>query len=177
MPRTPFSELTCSIGRTLDVIGDAWTPMVLRDVAMGISRFDAIQRNLEISRKVLTERLQALIEHGVLERVAYQDNPPRYDYVLTEKGVDLAMVLLAMQAWGDKWVFAQDGPPLLWRHLGCDQLTNPVIACDHCHEPLQAGEIEPLVGPGFDPERNGSEIPAAIARRQSLIALARGAGR
>src|SRR5690242_6967986 len=118
MQRSDFGDQPCSLARTLDIIGDPWTPLVLRDVAIGISRFDAIQRNLGLSRKVLTQRLQLLIEHEVVARTAYQDNPVRYDYALTEKGNDMAMVLIAIQNFGDKWIFGESGPPLLWRHLG-----------------------------------------------------------
>src|SRR5687767_10713177 len=103
MPDSPFDEMACSVARTAAVIAERWTPLILRDLALGISRFDAIQRDLGISRKVLTERLAALIDEGIVQRVPYQEHPPRHDYWLTEKGVDLARVLIAMQVWGDKW--------------------------------------------------------------------------
>jgi DNA-binding HxlR family transcriptional regulator len=103
MPRTSYEEIDCPIARTLEVIGEWWTPMILRDVNLGITRFDAIQRDLGVSRKVLAQRLAALVDEGVLERVPYQDNPPRHDYRLTDKGRDLGAVLLAMAAWGRRW--------------------------------------------------------------------------
>jgi DNA-binding HxlR family transcriptional regulator len=171
MARTSFENENCSIARTIDVIGDAWTPMILRDVAFGITRFDAIQRDLGISRKVLAERLSALVEHGVLQRVAYQDKPARYDYYATEKGADLAPVLLAMQAWGDRWIFGEQGPPVVFRHETCGATVSPVAACSHCGEQLQIADITPLPGPGFDPEP-GSELPAAFERWQELRAAA-----
>ena len=105
MPRTAFAQMDCPIARTADVIGDWWTPLILRDVHVGLTRFDAIQADLGISRKVLTQRLAGLVEHGVLERVPYQSRPERFDYRLTEKGRDLADVLLAMKAWGERWTF------------------------------------------------------------------------
>lgn len=169
MRRQSLAETPCSIARTLDIIGDRWTPLVLRDVALGVSRFDAIQRDLGISRKVLTDRLQSLVEHGVVSRQAYQDNPPRHDYVLTEKGRDLAMVLLAIQTFGDTWLFGQDGPPLQWRHLACGQVSTPVACCSHCGEPVRPGDAVPLRGPSFD-DASAPELGAAIDRIQALFA-------
>ena len=88
MQRTNFGEMACSIARTLDVIGEPWSPLILRDVFVGFTRFEQLQADLGISRKVLTERLNHLVEHGVLERRPY-DRRPRYEYVLTEKGTEL----------------------------------------------------------------------------------------
>lgn len=150
MQRASFSEMPCAIARTLDVIGDPWTPLILRDVALGITRFEAIQRNLGVSRKVLTQRLQALVEHEVVERVAYQDHPPRHDYVLTQKGRDLALVLAAIQSFGNTWFFAEEGPPLVWRHLSCGQISSPTLCCDACGQPVTADDAIPLRGPSYD---------------------------
>jgi len=161
--------MPCSIARTMDIIGDKWTPLVLRDVALGISRFDALQRDLGISRKVLTQRLQALVDHEVIARTPYQDNPPRHDYTLTEKGADLAMVLVAIQAFGDKWSFGQAGPPLLWRHLSCGQVSTPVACCDHCGEPVRPGDAVPLRGPSAD-DASYPELGAALERLEALTA-------
>jgi DNA-binding HxlR family transcriptional regulator len=152
------------VARTLEVIGDWWTPLIVRDLSLGISRFDAMQRNLGISRKVLTQRLAGLLDHGVVERSAYQDNPVRYDYRLTEKGADLAMVLLAMRAWSDRWVFGEAGQPMVFRHEPCGAVTDPIPACSSCGEPLLPGDLTPLLGPGSHPGPGTSEIPAAIAR-------------
>lgn len=150
MRRSTFGDSACSVARTLDVIGDPWTPLVLRDVAFGISRFDAIQRNLGLSRKVLAQRLQSLTEHGVVDRTPYQGNPVRHDYALTEKGRDLAMVLVAIQAYGDKWEAGESGPPLRWRHASCGELTTAVLCCDRCGGELRPGDGIPVRGPGFD---------------------------
>lgn len=169
MKRTSFDDMSCSIARTLEVIGEWWTPLILRDITLGITRFDALQRNLGISRKVLTERLNALVEHGVIERAPYQDNPPRYDYFLTEKGADLGLVLLAMQAWGDRWVFGETGPPMQFRHAPCGAVTSPVPSCSGCGEPLRAADLTPVIGPGLNPGPGTSEIPAAVERWQAAM--------
>jgi DNA-binding HxlR family transcriptional regulator len=150
MRRSSFGSMQCSVARTLDIIGDTWTPLVLRDIALGISRFDAIQRNLGLSRKVLSQRLRSLVEHEIVTRTQYQDGPPRHDYRLTEKGKDLAMVLVAMQMFGDKWVFGAERAPLAWHHLGCGQLSEPVVCCDKCGARVGPDDALPAPGPGFD---------------------------
>lgn len=161
MDRASFSEMHCSVARTLDVVGDRWTPLILRDVALGVTRFDAIQRDLGLSRKVLTQRLNHLVEHGVVVREPYQDNPVRHDYVLTEKGRDLAMVLVAIQSFGDKWMFGPAGPPLQWQHLSCGEVTGLVACCEACGEQVQMGDAVPVKGPSFDDD-DAPELAAAI---------------
>ncbi|RNL61098.1 transcriptional regulator [Nocardioides marmoriginsengisoli] len=160
MQRRILSDQQCSVARTLDIVGDRWTPLVLRDIALGISRFDAIQADLGVSRKVLTQRLDALVEHAVLVRVPYSEHPPRYDYRLTEKGDDLALVLLALQQFGDKWAYGGE-PPIQWRHLSCGQLSAPVACCDKCGEPVRPGDAIPLRGPSFD-ETSAPAIAEAL---------------
>lgn len=164
MARASFDHMNCAIARTLDVIGDAWTPLILRDIAFGITRFDSIQRDLGISRKVLAERLAAMVDNGILQRVAYQEKPTRYDYYPTEKGLDLANVLLAMRAWGDRWAFGEGGPPLLIRHEPCGELVEAVPACSHCGERLMAADLTPLRGPTFEPGPGTEEIGGALER-------------
>lgn len=164
----PTEDHHCSVARTVDIIGDRWTPLVLRDIALGVSRFDALQRDLGISRKVLSQRLQALLDHGVVDRVAYQENPPRHDYVLTEKGTDLAMVLLAVQQFGDRWLAPEQGPPLQWRHLACGEISNPVACCDKCGAAVRPGDAVPVKGPSFDDEAT-PELGAAIDRITALF--------
>lgn len=156
--------MACSVARALDVVGEWWTPLIVRDLYLGITRFDAIQRNLGISRKVLSARLAGLLDHGVIERTAYQANPPRYDYRLTEKGEDLALVLIALKTWGDRWASGDAGPPLLFRHEICGAITNPIPMCSECGQPLSGRDVTPLAGPGAEAGPGTSEIPAALAR-------------
>jgi DNA-binding HxlR family transcriptional regulator len=110
--RASFQELNCSVAQTLEVVGDWWSLLVVRDVFFGVTRFDDIQQRLGIARNTLTDRLDWLCEHGVLKRVPYGDSGGRFEYRLTDKGRDLQPVLLAMVAWGDKWGATADNPPL-----------------------------------------------------------------
>jgi DNA-binding HxlR family transcriptional regulator len=146
--RTTFGKLACSIARTLDVIGEPWSPLILRDVYVGINRFDQIQQDLQISRKVLTERLKWLIEAGVLERQEYSSRPPRHEYVLTAKGMELCDLLLVMVRWGDRWTAGEAGPPVLYRHHACGQISHVELHCSGCDQPMRASDIDVLPGPG-----------------------------
>jgi DNA-binding HxlR family transcriptional regulator len=147
MQRTQFGDMACSIARTLDVFGEPWSPLILRDILVGFTRFDQIQADLGISRKVLTERLNHLVESGVLERRAY-DSRPRHEYILTEKGAELVQLLMVMVAWGDKWLAGEAGPPVLYRHHACGEISRVELRCAHCGEAMQAGDVDVLPGPG-----------------------------
>ncbi|MCX4551818.1 winged helix-turn-helix transcriptional regulator [Streptomyces sp. NBC_01387] len=105
--RTRLDDANCAIAQALDVVGDWWTLLIVRDTARGVHRFDALQRELGMSRKVLTERLRLLVDAGVLAREPYQDRPPRYEYRLTARGRGLLPVLVALQDWGDAWVLGE----------------------------------------------------------------------
>lgn len=149
MQRTQFGDMTCSIARTLDVIGEPWSPLVLRDVMVGINRFDQIQADLGISRKVLAGRLKWLVDSGVLERREYRAHPPRYEYVLTGKGTDLCDLLLVMVRFGDRWLAGPEGPPVLHRHRSCGEISTAELRCTHCGEPMHADTVDVLPGPGL----------------------------
>jgi DNA-binding HxlR family transcriptional regulator len=149
MQRTRFGDMACSIARTLDVAGEPWSPLILRDVWVGIARFDDLQRDLGISRKVLTERLKWLVAQGVLERRQYSERPPRFEYALTQKGYELCDVLLAISAWGDRWTAGDAGPPVLLRHRACGNETHAEIRCAACGEPLHAADVDVSPGPGL----------------------------
>lgn len=147
MQRTQFGAMACSIARTLDVIGEPWSPLILRDVWVGMNRFDQIQTDLGISRKVLTERLNHLVEHGVLERRPY-DARPRYEYRLTEQGSDLVEMLMVMVRWGDRWLAGEAGPPVLYRHHACGEISRVEPRCSECGGPMHPGDVDLLAGPG-----------------------------
>jgi DNA-binding HxlR family transcriptional regulator len=137
----------CSMARALDVIGDPWTPLVLRDLYLGLARFDAIASDLGISRNLLARRLDHLVAAGVVERRQYQDNPPRHDYALTEPGRDLVPILMALTAWGDRWVGPEAGPPIRFRHA-CGRVVDPLVACPACGDPFTVDSVTALPGPG-----------------------------
>src|SRR5262245_58288513 len=149
MQRTRFSDMICSIARTLDVFGEPWTPLILRDIWVGITRFEQIQQDLGISRKVLTERLRYRVEAGVLERREYSTRPPRHDYTLTAKGLELCDVLVAIVRWGDRWTAGEAGPPVLHRHRTCGKISHAEPVCSSCGEPMHASNIDVLPGPAM----------------------------
>jgi DNA-binding HxlR family transcriptional regulator len=150
MQRTRFGDMACSIARTLDVIGEPWSPLILRDVYAGFSRFEQIQQDLGISRKVLTERLKWLVESGVLERREYSSRPVRHEYVLTAKGGELCDLLLVMVRWGDRFLAGEAGPPVLYRHHACGEISHVELHCSVCDKPMRATDIDLLPGPGQD---------------------------
>ncbi len=133
----------CSIFRTLEVLHDRWTVLVLREVFNGLSRFDDIQAHLSISRSVLTDRLAALVAAGALERRPYQVEGarPRHEYKLTNMGRDLRPVMLAMNAFGNRWLQEESGPPVAIRHVGCGADVGVRIVCDADHEITRGREL------------------------------------
>jgi DNA-binding HxlR family transcriptional regulator len=146
--RTHLAGVACSIARATDLFSDAWTALIMRDVLLGVTRFDEIARDLGISRKVLAVRLSRLVEEGVLVRERYHERPPREDYRATEKGEQLYPVLLALMDWGDRWYAEPAGPPARLHHLDCGHDTAPVTTCSHCGAPLTVRNTAQLPGPG-----------------------------
>lgn len=132
--------MDCSVAKTLAVVGERWSLLVLRDAFYGVRRFEDLQRDLGIARNILADRLNALVAHGVLERRLYSERPPRYEYALTEKGRDLLPVMLALMRWGDRWE-AGEKPPVTLAHTTCGHDTEPVMVCEHCHEELALSNI------------------------------------
>lgn len=158
MRRSGFDDMPCSVAQTLELIGDWWTPLLIRDLLMGVSRFDEFQGRLGISRNILTERLNSLVANGIVERVAYQQHPERFDYRLTEKGQDLWRVIEALRSWGDRWA-APNGPPVELVHTSCGHVTESVPVCAECGEPLRRGEMRLVAGPGA-----GDSTPLPVRR-------------
>jgi DNA-binding HxlR family transcriptional regulator len=148
MKRTSFGDFSCSIARTLDVVGERWAMLIMRDVFLGVTRFEDLQRDLGVARNVLAERLDALVDEGLLERSPYHQRPLRHEYVLTAKGRDLASPLMAIMAWGDRWESGAGGPPVTLRHDACGEMTRPEVVCSCCGEPLTAESVTAHAGPG-----------------------------
>ena len=145
--RKSFADMHCSVAQCLEVVGEWWSMLILRDVFLGVTRFDDFQERLGISRNILNQRLNHLVEADVLEKVRYSDHPPRYDYRLTDKGRDLWPVLTAMRQWGDSYA-APDGPPLQVTHKACGHISNAVLVCSVCGERLEARDVRAAPGPG-----------------------------
>ena len=141
MHKADLSVLPCSLARTLQVVGEWWTLLVLRDVCFGVRRFDRIQAHLGIARNILATRLDTLAEHGLVTRVQYQRRPDRYEYVATDKGRDLVPAMLALVAWGDRWT-SGGRPPVHFRHAPCGHDTTAAVVCSACGEPLEAGDLD-----------------------------------
>ena len=135
-----YDNLNCSVARTLEVVGERWTMLVLRDAFAGVRRFDDFQRDLGIARNVLQTRLSRLVDEGILERVPYQERPVRHEYRLTEKGLDLWPILIAMLAWGDKYAAAA-GPPLRLVHRDCGGRVNDRRMCERCGAELTVRDV------------------------------------
>jgi DNA-binding HxlR family transcriptional regulator len=165
--RTSLADVTCSIARSMDVIGDAWTALIVRDASCGITRFEQLTEDLGVSRKTLAARLERLVGDGILERRAYSEHPPRHDYLLTDKGRDLQPVLLALMAWGDRWAAGPEGPPARIYHEACGRHVRAVVGCDHCGQPLTKADTVVEAGPGRGAGR-GTRLLAPI-----LLARAR----
>jgi DNA-binding HxlR family transcriptional regulator len=142
-----LSEVPCSIVRPLTLLGDRWTLVLLRQAFAGVRRFEDFQATLGISRSRLSDRLGRLVEHGILSRETYRAGRTRHEYRLTQKGLDLYPVLMALRQWGDAYM-APDGPPVAYRHAGCGGEARVTLACDRCGEPIGARDVEPGAGPG-----------------------------
>jgi DNA-binding HxlR family transcriptional regulator len=148
MQRTSFEDMNCSVAQCLELVGEWWSLLIVRDAFLGVTRFDDFQARLGISRNILNQRLNRLVDSGVLRRVPYQDHPPRSEYRLTDKGRDLWHVVTAMRQWGDRWAAPSGGPPLKIRHTGCGRVVKVVPTCSHCGEPLDARSVTAVAGPG-----------------------------
>jgi DNA-binding HxlR family transcriptional regulator len=140
-----WSELAaepCSVARSVAVIGDRWTLMVVRDCFLGVRRFEDFERRLGISRSIVADRLKRLVEEGVLRRDVYQERPVRHEYRLTNKGLALHPVIMAVVHWGDVYYSGEDGPPLLHRHKTCGCELAPVMTCSACGEAVAARDVD-----------------------------------
>jgi DNA-binding HxlR family transcriptional regulator len=146
--RTRFDGENCSIARSLEVLGDWWTLLVIREAFVGTRRFADFEENLGISKNILTARLNHLVEHGVLSRVDAGVHGTRYEYVLTQKGKDLVTVLTALRQWGDRWIFGEGREPALVVDRRTGRPIPKVVIRDESGEPLAGRHMEMRPGPG-----------------------------
>jgi DNA-binding HxlR family transcriptional regulator len=161
MKRTSFAGIHCSLARTLEIMGDWWTPLIVRDLFLGVTRFDDLIEDLGVSRNLLATRLKLLEGHGLIERRPYQDNPVRYEYALTEAGCDLVPSLTALTAWGDRWASPPGGPPALFEHRTCGKMFRPEVRCPHCGDLVRAQDTVVHRGPGSKAAR-GTRVVARL---------------
>ncbi|MBP8006832.1 MAG: helix-turn-helix transcriptional regulator [Acinetobacter sp.] len=144
-----IGDQPCSVARTLSVLGDRWTMLILRNAFMGVRRFDDFQRSLGLTRHVLSERLKRLVQHGILAKVPYVERQERFEYQLTEKGLDLYPIMLSMIQWADKWMDMGLGKPIEFTHKLCGKKMIPKIVCSECDEPIQVKDVRATAGPGY----------------------------
>lgn len=146
--RPPARPHADSIERATAQIGDTWTFLILREAFFGVRRFDAFQANLGVAPNTLTDRLKKLVAHEILSRSRYEERPPRFEYRLTEKGLDLYPAIVLLMRWGDRWLDEKRGAPLSLTHERCGAVTRPILVCDACGEPIAAREMRWRPGPG-----------------------------
>ncbi len=139
------------------MVGDRWTLLVLREAFLRTRRFEDFQDRLGVARNILTDRLQKLVDHGVLERRKYQEKPARFEYRLTEKGLDLYCVIMSLVAWGDRWMDEGEGRPLEHIHQECGHVMAPVQVCSECGEPIHAKNVRVRLGPALRGKARRSE--------------------
>src|SRR5215212_9012433 len=139
LPRT-YDDQHCSIARALEVLGDRWTLLVIRDAFLGVRRFDDFQRDLRVARNVLSDRLGRLVEEGLLDRRRYQERPERFEYRLTEKGIHLWRAIVSLMKWGDRYYAPPAGPPRVVRHRGCGGEVTDYFTCERCGAQLDAAD-------------------------------------
>ena len=148
MSRTRFDDWPCPIARATDLVGDWWTPLVLRELFTGQRRFDAIQESLGIPRAVLAQRLERLVAEGMVRKVAYEERPPRYEYRLTDKGREFWGVLAAMWRWGSDWMWDDAGPPVVLKDRETGRIVRPVVVDEDTGEPLDVRTLRIGRNPG-----------------------------
>jgi DNA-binding HxlR family transcriptional regulator len=147
-----YESQTCSIAGALEVVGERWSLLIVRNVLLGLRRFDEIQENLGIARNVLQTRLTRLTDQGVLEKRLYQERPARYEYRLTEKGLDLWPTIVALMQWGDRYAVPAGGPVVLLEHRGCGGAVDAHRVCAACGEKLSVRDVRATPGPGAPPD-------------------------
>jgi len=158
-----YAKEQCSVAASLQVVGDPWTLLILRDAFFGVRRFDDWQSRLGVARNVLAARLKTLVEQGVMETRLYSEHPPRKDYVLTRKGRDLLPVILALKAWGDEHVYGEATRPLELVH-SCGETLSPKLVCEACGKQVEGRDLTP----DWRPTLNVGEALATTSERSAL---------
>ncbi len=155
MLQRTYPDQVCSIARALEVVGERWTLLVLRDALLGLRRFDDFRTSLGIASNVLTARLERLCAEGLLERRRYQSRPERFEYLLTQKGRALAPALLMLMKWGDRFYPNPGGAPQVAVHVADGGTIDDDLMCEHCRQPVGFEALEVRPGPGLAPRAPG----------------------
>jgi DNA-binding HxlR family transcriptional regulator len=150
--RNDYDNQACSIAGALEVVGERWSLLIVRDILLGLRRFDELHSNLAIARNVLQARLTRLQEHGVIERVPYRERPLRHEYLLTEKGLELWPMIVALMSWGDRYAAPEGGPAVVIEHRGCGGSVDEHRICERCGARLKARDALGRPGPGARPD-------------------------
>ena len=148
-----IDDSLCGLARTLGVIGDRWTKLVLREAFLGTRRYDDFQHHLAAAPHIVAARLKKLVENKVLEKRRYQDRPPRYEYRLTERGLELYSAVIALITWGEKWLKSTEGPATIRTHKSCNHRLHVVTTCAACGEVVTARDVKAVMTPRFATER------------------------
>jgi DNA-binding HxlR family transcriptional regulator len=156
--------MTCTIARSVDAIGDPWTIMIIKELFLGQRRFDDIQMYTGMSPHLLSVRMRKLEKHGIVQRRAYQERPTRYEYRLTEKGIDLWPILVAFKDWSARWSKWPLGEPLRLRHKACGHITALRVVCSHCGEPINARDVRQEMSTAMVNERTRMAKHAAAKK-------------
>jgi DNA-binding HxlR family transcriptional regulator len=172
-----IGSTTCSVARTLSVVGDRWTLLVLREAFLRTRRFEDFQDRLGVTRHVLADRLAHLVRHGILRRVRYEERPPRDEYRLTEKGLDLYPVVVGLTRWGDRWMAGRAGPPIELVHRGCGHTMLPQLVCPVCSAGVTARDVEARPGPGLRAHAKIKNDTIRASRRERRTPLKKEARR
>lgn len=138
MSRADLSRTTCTVARTIEVVGDTWALMILREMFLGSRRFDDLQRLTGASPLILSRRLKRFEAERIIERRLYSERPPRHEYRLTRKGRDLWPVIISLKQWGDQWLDPKGPRPVTLEHTSCGERSEPSLVCSACGDPIDA---------------------------------------
>jgi DNA-binding HxlR family transcriptional regulator len=166
MLESKYPDQVCSVARALEVVGERWTLLIVREALMGVRRFDDFRESLGLARSVLTARLNHLVDEGVFERRQYQSRPERYEYQLTAKGRQLGPVVVHLMHWGDSHYPSAGGAPRVALHRGCGGRVSATMNCARCRQRVAYGSLELKPGPGL---RVVSETRAATSGRRAVF--------
>jgi len=150
VPFRPFANQNCSIASALTVLGERWTLLIMREALLGRRRFVDIRANVGVAPNILSDRLATLVEHDLLERRRYSEHPESHEYLPTQRGRDVAPVLVALMQWGDRHATPANGPPRVHVHTACGHDAHPRLVCAHCEQPLGPEDLKVRPGPGAD---------------------------